>query len=85
MLSTLIGNNRTEGRMKSNVCAASHWNWSGRPRHHIMIAAAVIRIFMADRPNHRKFVRYLRQFWHGFTEADSWDRRGDGAKATPNL
>ena len=61
--------------MKTHDGAASHWNGRWRASHEIMVATAVVGILVANRTNHRKFVRNLGKIRNYFAEMNSRNSR----------
>ena len=50
--------------METHERTATHRDWRRRARHHVMIAAAVVGVFVTDRADDRELVEALRQQRH---------------------
>jgi hypothetical protein len=55
--------------MKSDECAASDRHGSGCAGHHVVIAAAMVRVLVADRADDRVFIEAPGQFG---THSEKW-------------
>jgi hypothetical protein len=71
--------------VKTDNRAASDWNRRWRASHQIMVSTAMVRIFVADRANHRKFVRNLSKIWDHFAEVNPRNSGRDRLELAANV
>src|SRR5437763_1924892 len=71
--------------MKRHERTATDGNRRWRTGHQVMISAAVIWIFVADRTDDRHFIGHLGQLRNGLTKPDSGNSRGDWAEVTADF
>ena len=71
--------------MKRDERAAGDWHRRRHARHHVVVAAAVIRILVANGTNDRELVRGRGQLRNAFAELNSRNLRGDGFELAANF
>ena len=82
---TVIRNHRAERWMESDECAAGDRYRSRRAGHHIMIAAAVVWIFVANGSDDSELVRNRSQLGNAFRKLDSRHFRGNRLELATNI
>ena len=78
-------NNAPKTGMKTDKRTATDGNPGGCPRHHVMVARAVISLIVSNRPNDRKLIGNGRQSLHGLREKHAGRLSGDGPKLATYL
>ena len=71
--------------MEGDERAAADGNWRGCAGHHVVIAAAVIGVFVADGADGGEFVGDLGEFGDHFTEVKAGDGGFDGFQIAANI
>ena len=71
--------------MKCHRGTAGHGHRSRCPGHHVVIAAAMVGIIVADRTNDRGFVRDFRQPRHRFAKMNPFDRSRNRLEFPPDF
>ena len=71
--------------MERHERAASNRHRGGRAGHHVMIAAAVVRVLVADRADNCELVGGLGQIRHRFAELDARHGSGNRLELAANL
>src|SRR5262249_26441147 len=69
--SPIVRNHGTVARVKGYERAAGDRDRCGHAGHHVVIAAAVVRIFVANGTYNGQFISDPREFRNGFAELDS--------------
>src|SRR5436190_9355300 len=71
--------------MESDERSAGDRYRCGHAGHHVVIPAAMVRIFVADGTNHGELVRDFCEFRDGFAELNAWNFCRDGFEFATNF
>ncbi len=79
------GNHGTEGGMEGDVGATRDGDGRGHAGHHVVVAAAVVRVFMANGADDGEFVEGACELRDAFGEMNARDVGGNGFEFAPNV